>query len=194
MKRVLIAASLSLAMTGCDGDIIKSMARAVLADEINQNQQQAPQQQAQQPVATDPNAQLQPVQPVQPVQQPVAQQPVAQQPVAAAPAQPVQQAAPQQKTVAAPAPVRKTAPQPAYSETPVHLPATVVTRHGSNVMVRRSPSRSGAKVGYLYTTEQIYVIAETNKCETINGIYNCWVKVQDATGLTGYSFGGYLNY
>lgn len=61
-------------------------------------------------------------------------------------------------------------------------------------MVRRTPSRSGAKVGYLYTTEQIYVIAETNKCETINGLYNCWVKVQDSTGLTGYSFGGYLNY
>ncbi len=188
MKRVLIAASLGLTLTGCDGDIIKSMARAVLADEINQSQQQAPQQQVQQPAATDPNAQL------QPVQQPVAQQPVAQQPVAAAPAQPVQQAAPQQKTVAAPAPVRKTAPQPTYSETPVHLPATVVTRHGSNVMVRSTPSRNGAKKGYLYTSEQIYVIAETNKCETINGIYNCWVKVQDVTGLTGYSFGGYLNY
>ncbi|USZ14507.1 SH3 domain-containing protein [Moraxella sp. FZLJ2107] len=181
MKRIFMIAGVSLALTGCDGDIIKSIARAILADEQPQQQAQVAQQpQAVQPVIVqDPNAQVQAQQPVEVVQQPQVAAPV--------------QAAPKQKTTATPAPARKAA-QPAYSETPVNLPATVITRHGSNVMVRRSPSRSAGKVGYLYTTEQIYVIAETNKCETINGIYNCWVKVQDATGLTGYSFGGYLNY
>lgn len=115
MKRVLIAVSLSLALTGCNTDIIKSMDY-------------------------------------------------------------------------------KTTPQPTYSETPVLLPATVVTREGDIVIIRSTPSRNGAKKGYLYTSEQVDVIAKTNKCETINGIYNCWVKVQDVTGLVGYSFGGYLNY
>ncbi len=61
-------------------------------------------------------------------------------------------------------------------------------------MVRQSPSKNGRKVGYLYTSEPIRILAKTNQCETINGIYNCWVKVQDSMGLTGYSFGGYLDY
>lgn len=80
------------------------------------------------------------------------------------------------------------------TERVVRKRAWVVTQHGSNVMVRRSPSRSAGKVGYLYDTEEIWVVGETNKCEVINGIQGCWVKVVDVNGLTGYSFGGYLQY
>ena len=56
MKHLVPVIGLSLVLTGCDGDIIKSMARAVLADEINQEQTQA------QTGAVE----LQPVQPIQP--------------------------------------------------------------------------------------------------------------------------------
>lgn len=169
MKYLLPTFGLSLALVGCDGDIVKSVARAVLADEIKQ-EQQAP---------TGAAVELQPVQPIQP--------PAEEQFVAAEQAQIAQT-----KTVAQPAPAQRA--NSGTVERPVNAYATVITRHGSNVMVRQSPSRNGRKVGYLYTGEPIRVLAETNRCETINGIYNCWVRVQDSVGLTGYSFGGYLDY
>lgn len=76
----------------------------------------------------------------------------------------------------------------------VRYPAKVLTQYGSNVIVRSHPSKAGRKIGFLYDQEQVYVIGETNNCETINGLYGCWVKVIDANGLTGYSFGAYLQY
>ena len=169
MKHLVPVIGLSLVLTGCDGDIIKSMARAVLADEINQEQTQA------QTGAVE----LQPVQPIQPS-------------AAEQFGTPEQQVIAQNKTVAQPAATQNARSR--FTETPVNAYATVITRHGSNVMVRQSPSKNGRKAGYLSTGEPIRILAETNQCETINGIYNCWVKVQDSMGLTGYSFGGYLDY
>lgn len=196
----LLSAGLALTLTACDGDIAKSVAREVLKDELNKPEQtttQQPTQQVLQPVnGQEQTAQLQPVQPVQPVvQQPEQVAPVSAapspQPVGVAPAtQPMQTAQPVPRQTAKP--VRQTAVQ--YEEYPVNLPATVITRYGGNVIVRNSPSRRGRQLGYLYTSEDIWVIAQTNKCETIQGIHNCWVRVRDSVGLTGYSFGGYLDY
>lgn len=205
MKKLTLLLGSALVLSACDGDMTKRVARAILEEEGGQTQQEV------QPVApTGQNQALHPVQPVQspemdqqvqmqPVQQPM-QQPMQQQPVQQAVQQPMQpMSVNQQPQMAMPvehaAPAKRVAtPRPSYSEHAVYLPATVVTRHGSNVVVRRNPSKSARQVGYLYTTEQVWVIAETNKCETIQGLYNCWVKVKDSTGLVGYSFGGYLDY
>lgn len=87
----------------------------------------------------------------------------------------------------------KPAQQPQGERVVRHV-AQVITQYGGNVLVRSTPSKSGRKLGYLYDTEQVYVIGETGICEVINGISGCWVKVRDSQGLVGYSFGGYLTY
>ncbi|OOR92822.1 hypothetical protein B0181_01430 [Moraxella caviae] len=89
-------------------------------------------------------------------------------------------------------PPKPAAPQ--NSERVVRHRATVLTQYGGRVLVRQAPSRGGRQLGYLYDQEEVWVVGETNRCETINGLYGCWVKVVDVTGLTGYSFGAYLNY
>lgn len=76
----------------------------------------------------------------------------------------------------------------------VRYRANVLTQYGGKVIVRQSPHRNGRKLGYLYDQEEVFVVGETNRCETINGLYGCWVKVVDSVGLSGYSFGAYLNY
>lgn len=205
MKRILIAASLGLAMTGCDGDIIKSMARAVLADEINQNQQQVAQQQVQQqPVATDPNAQLQPVQPVttapvqpttqaqQPVQQPV-QQPATVQ-VQTVPAQQQQpativvKAEQPQKTV-----VVKQEKKSNFA--PTHY---IETQSDGYVFMRSQPDASAKKIVKLndYTEVQLinctsdYTVRTDRAAEGDEGV---WCKVRNQKGTTGYVFSAYLH-
>ncbi len=202
MKRVLIAASLGLALTGCDGDIIKSMARAVLADEINQNQQQVAQQQVQQPVATDPNAQLQPVQPVtttpvQPTTQ--AQQPV-QQPVQQ-PAQ-VQTAPIQQPTTII---VQADQPQPQQTvkvvkqARPVNFVPThyIMTNSDGYVFMRSQPDASAKKTTKLFDGTYVQQLSctsdyTTRTDEASAGDEGFWCKVRTQNGSTGYVFSAYL--
>lgn len=91
----------------------------------------------------------------------------------------------------------KPAPQPqsqANTETVVRYRAQVLTQYGGKVLVRQAPSKNGRKLGFLYDQEEVYVIGETDKCEVINRIEGCWVKVMDSQRLVGYSFGGYLQY
>ena len=97
------------------------------------------------------------------------------------PAKPVQQ--PQQQ------PQRQ-----ANTETVVRYRAQVLTQYGGKVLVRQAPSKNGRKLGFLYDQEEVFVIGETDKCEVINRIEGCWVKVMDSQRLVGYSFGGYLQY
>lgn len=192
MKKILFIGSLALVLSACDGDIVKNVARAVLSDETNQSQQdnsaQNPQVQsnqtdyALQPVPINPNMPTsQENQYTQPTQIDQYGQPI--------------QTMPEQATQMHDAAVLpKPEPKPSIRERVVRKPAYVLTQHGSNVMVRRSPNKNSAKVGYLYDGEDIWVVGETNNCQTINGLYGCWVKVVDAHGLTGYSFGAYLQY
>lgn len=92
----------------------------------------------------------------------------------------------------------KPAPAPAarsgLTETVVRYRASVLTQYGGKVLVRQAPSKNAKKLGFLYDREEVIVIAETNKCEVINRIEGCWVKVRDVQNLVGYSFGGYLQY
>lgn len=91
----------------------------------------------------------------------------------------------------------KPIPQPqdqANTETVVRYRAQVLTQYGGKVLVRQAPSKNGRKLGFLYDQEEVYVIGETDKCEVINRIEGCWVKVMDSQRLVGYSFGGYLQY
>ena len=92
-----------------------------------------------------------------------------------------------------PKPVQQ-APRAANTETVVRYRAQVLTQYGGKVLVRQSPSKSGRKLGFLYDQEEVFVIGETGKCEVINRIEGCWVKVMDSQRLVGYSFGGYLQY
>lgn len=94
-----------------------------------------------------------------------------------------------------PVQVAKKAPTPVfnYRETPVNYYAEGVSRTGSNIIIRSQPNRSAARRSHLEFGEGVTVIAETNRCETINGLYNCWLKVRDGYGTVGYVFGGYLN-
>ncbi|MFC0819717.1 SH3 domain-containing protein [Moraxella marmotae] len=196
MKKMLILSGAIVGatmLTACD-DIAKGVAREILKDEAPAQQAPAAQPQVQnlQPVIVDGQAQ-------QPVQQQYDQngQPVAQQPVQQVPVQqaPVQQApAPVQQAPVQAAPPPKAAPRPAVSERVVRKRAYVLTQHGSNVMVRSAPNRNARKIGYLYDTEEIWVVGETSNCHTVNGLYGCWVKVVDSNGLTGYSFDAYLQY
>lgn len=82
----------------------------------------------------------------------------------------------------------------ANTETVVRYRAQVLTQYGSKVLVRQAPSKNGRKLGFLYDQEEVFVIGETDKCEVINRIEGCWVKVMDSQRLVGYSFGGYLQY
>lgn len=82
----------------------------------------------------------------------------------------------------------------APSERIVRHRASVLTQYGGNVIVRQSPNKNSAKKGYLYDQEEIWVVGITDKCETINKLEGCWVKVIDSVGLTGYSFDAYLQY
>lgn len=173
MRKSLIVASLFASLSilaGCD-DVVKGVARTIVENDEKERAQQT---------QVQPTAQ--PMQPVQPVGQeqyyPVnnagaIQQPVAVEPLPELPPKPVAQ-------------------QP--TEQVVRYHAQVITQYGGNVIVRNSPSKSGRKLGYLYDSEQVYVIGITNKCEVINNIEGCWVKVRDSQGLVGYSFGGYLTY
>jgi len=92
----------------------------------------------------------------------------------------------------------KPAPAPqarsGLTETVVRYRASVLTQYGGKVLVRQSPSKNAKKLGFLYDQEEVWVIGETNKCEVINRIDGCWVKVMDSQSLVGYSFGGYLQY
>ncbi len=91
----------------------------------------------------------------------------------------------------APAPV---AASSGLTETVVRYRANVLTQYGGKVLVRQAPSKTSKKLGFLYDQEEVWVIGETNKCEVINRIEGCWVKVMDVNRLVGYSFGGYLQY
>ena len=91
-----------------------------------------------------------------------------------------------------PKPVQPT--MPAVSEKVVRHRASVLTQYGGKVVVRQTPYQNGRKLGFLYDQEEVWVIGETDRCETINKIYGCWVKVMDSQRLVGYSFGGYLQY
>lgn len=123
---------------------------------------------------------------------------------------PVQASLPEQHTAQpydtqpAVAPV-KTAPTPIHVKSaPIHnpvqperspnKPAVVVTRHGSNVMMRAAPRRNAGKVSYLYDGENVMVTGETNVCENIDGTAGCWVEVTDHAGSHGYVFNAYLQY
>lgn len=206
MKKLVLTCAAATVLMACDGDMIKSAARVVLADEIQQMQQN--QQQAQ-PVQ---QGQLQPVQPTQNMDTPVGQmvQGASQQPQVQQPAQvqqPIQQPVyiddgAMQQPVQEPVVTRQNVqPKPASAprratggEQIVRKRAYVLTQYGDNVRVRSAPSRNGRYVGYLYDGEEIWIVGETKKCQSIDGIYGCWVKVLDSNGLTGYSFGGYLQY
>ncbi|OAU94475.1 SH3 domain-containing protein [Moraxella catarrhalis] len=187
-RRILLAALIAgtTLLTACD-DVVKGVAREILKDEA------PPAQTAQQPQVQD----LQPVIPngQQPVQQydQYGQPIINQQQMPMQPNQMPQTQDPNAMAQAAPLPP-KPAPAPQVSERVVRKRAYVLTQHGSNVMVRSAPNRNARKVGYLYDGEDIWVVGETTNCQTINGLYDCWVKVVDAAGLTGYSFGAYLQY
>lgn len=120
----------------------------------------------------------------QPVQQVAPAQPIAQQPIEPIPSQPIE---PQVQAL-------PPKPAPQITEQVVRRRAYALTRYGGKVLVRSHPSRNGRKLGFLYDREDVYVVAITNHCETIDRLQGCWVKVVDANGLTGYSFGGYLQY
>ncbi len=168
MKKFVSICIVATLLSGCDtGEkAIKGAAKAVLAEDTQQTQPV----QAQQPVQVQ-----QPVQAQQPAQ---VQQPVqAQQPV-------VNESLPAKSVPAA----------PRVAEKVVRHRAQVLTQYGGKVVVRNSPSQNGRKLGFLYDQEEVWVVGETDKCETINNIYGCWVKVMDSQRLVGYSFGGYLQY
>lgn len=76
----------------------------------------------------------------------------------------------------------------------VRYPASVLTQYGGNVIVRKEPNKNSPKKGLLYDQEEIWVVGITDKCETINKLEGCWVKVIDSVGLSGYSFDAYLQY
>lgn len=190
-RKILVAALLAGAtlLTACD-DVVKGVAREILKDEAPPAQTaQQPQVQDLQPIV--PNGQ-QPVQQYDQYGQPIInQQQMPMQPNQMP--QTPQTQDPNAMAQAAPLPP-KPAPAPQVSERVVRKRAYVLTQHGSNVMVRSAPNRNARKVGYLYDGEDIWVVGETTNCQTINGLYGCWVKVVDAAGLTGYSFGAYLQY
>lgn len=180
-RRILLAALIAgtTLLTACD-DVMKGV-REILKDEAPSPQTaQQPQVQDLQPVI--PNGQQQPVQQYDQYGQPITNQ-----------QQMPQTQDPNAMVQAAPLPP-KPEPAPQVSERVVRKRAYVLTQHGSNVMVRSAPNRNARKVGYLYDGEDIWVVGETTNCQTINGLYGCWVKVVDAAGLTGYSFGAYLQY
>lgn len=93
-----------------------------------------------------------------------------------------------------PKPAPAAAPSSGLTETVVRYRASVLTQYGGKVLVRQAPSKTSKKLGFLYDQEEVWVIGETNKCEVINRIEGCWVKVMDVNRLVGYSFGGYLQY
>ncbi len=195
---------LSFGLVGCD-DLIKDVARTIVE---NDDKQKAQQNQAQAPAQP---VQMYAVEPVpQQVPQQIPQQQIPQQQVpqydyqqqVQAQIQPtaVPQAQPQYQAVnnvvptaeLPPKPVRQ--PAPPTTETVVRYRAKVLTQYGGKVLVRNAPSKRGKKLGFLYDQEEVFVVGETSNCEVINNISGCWVKVVDVNGLTGYSFGGYLNY
>ena len=202
MKHLIFFACLPMLVVGCDklgGQ--QQPTNPQYQQPVNPQYQQPVNPQYQQPV----NPQYQ--QPVNPqYQQPVNPQyqqsanPQYQQPVNSQYQQPVnpqyQQQAPQPQAynnqALPPKPVQPA--MPAVKEKVVRHRASVLTQYGGKVVVRQTPYQNGRKLGFLYDQEEVWVIGETDRCETINKIYGCWVKVMDSQRLVGYSFGGYLQY
>lgn len=88
--------------------------------------------------------------------------------------------------------IKKSTAQPALKEKLVRYPATVITASGyGELSLRGEPSTKGVQVATVSDGDEVYVIAETNQCETINKMEGCWFKV-DAHDMKGYMFGGYL--
>ncbi|MDO4222611.1 MAG: SH3 domain-containing protein [Acinetobacter sp.] len=153
MKKLLFVSIFATLLAGCSetsDNIVKAIAKAILANDSSSNTGSSTSG-----YATD-----------------------------TAPAQPVMT----ETQVAVPKP----APHPVITETPVNYTATAITLQGSRLIIRRRPSQASARVSHLEYGENLTVIAETSKCQTIRGIRGCWVKVQDYYGNSGYVFNGYL--
>lgn len=184
MKHISIIIVMSLALVGC-GDTgqkaLKGAAQAILEEDNKTAQPQQPVNSQQQPNNNNyPNVANQPPQDGYIEVDNNQQEDTPQAYVSneeSLPAKPVQQ--PQRQ---------------ANTETVVRYRAQVLTQYGGKVLVRQAPSKSGRKLGFLYDQEEVFVIGETDKCEVINRIEGCWVKVMDSQRLVGYSFGGYLQY
>lgn len=169
MKKQLFSLAMIGLLAGC-GDIAETAIQGAAEAVAKKNQTTPPQQ----PVVVE-QAPQQVQQPLQPVAQPTQVQP--------APQELTQQLPPK------PAPV-----EPKFSEQIVRERASVLTQYGGKVLVRSQPNKNAKKLGFLYDQEAVWVIGITNRCETINKIEGCWVKVIDSVGLSGYSFDGYLQY
>lgn len=79
-----------------------------------------------------------------------------------------------------------------FSEKPARYPATIVTSSGYGALsLRGEPSIKGIQAASVYDGEEVQVIAETNRCEVIDGARGCWYKV-DIGGVKGYMFSAYL--
>lgn len=167
MKRILIVASLSLAATGCDGDILKRIARAILEDEQPQQTQVVVQQPAQQ-------------QPVEVVQQPAQQHPTTivvqtETPQPQQQVQVVQQAKPQQTANA------------------THY---IQTKSDGYVYMRSQPETNAKRIKKLNDGTRVRMI-NCNTDYTVRtdaadyGQDGYWCKVS-ANGTTGYVFSAYL--
>lgn len=186
MKRLLVIALLAATgvMTGC-GDTGERMIKAAAKAIVEEDNKTA---EAGNPAATQPAAQPELVYSTEPSAQPQQdnsayyEQAASQDPDYA-----VDEALPPKPT---PAPAARSG----LTETVVRYRASVLTQYGGKVLVRQAPSKNAKKLGFLYDREEVLVIGETNKCETINRIEGCWVKVKDVQNLVGYSFGGYLQY
>src|SRR5687768_12489058 len=62
----------------------------------------------------------------------------------------------------------------------------------SKLRVRREPSMASETTGHLTRGELVTVIEKTTFTATIDNITGPWLLIQNASGLKGWAFGGYI--